>query len=236
MKNAILLAAGFGSRLKPLTLTTHKSQTIINGQSMIERQIEFLRDRGVGEINIVTGHLHETFNYLVEKYDNINLIHNEKYADYNNIYSMYIARKKLGNTFVINTDTYFHRNFIPHEISRSAYFSMHREGPCNEEWVPEYDGSTKKISQVNIVKNGHLDGVILGNLSYWTEADAVILKEKLEDAINNRDFTNLHWDQIPIENLDLIDVYVEEVHEHDMFEIDTLAELEELETLLKELS
>lgn len=235
MRNAILLAAGFGSRLKPLTLTTHKSQTKINGIPMIERQIEFLQARGVEEIIIVTGYLHETFNYLTEKYDGLRLVHNDKFAEYNNIYSMYLVKEHLGDSFVINSDTYFHNNFIPRVINRSTYFSLHREGACNEEWVPEYDQITKKISHVDIVKNDRIDGVILGNISYWTKADAVILKQGLEDALKNRDFTNLHWDQIPIENLDLIDVYVEEVHEHDMFEIDTVEELEALEVLLEKL-
>lgn len=235
MKNAIILAAGLGSRLQPLTQTTHKAQTKINGQPMIERQIEFLRARGVEEIIIVTGYLHETFDYLVEKYHGIKLIHNDKFAEYNNIYSMHIVKEYLGDTFVINSDTYFHHNFIPNKINCSTYFSIHRAGPCNEEWIPEYDKTTKKIYNVNIVKNDYINGVILGNISYWTKDDAVILKEKLDEAINERDFTVLHWDQIPIENLDLIDVYVEEVNEYDMFEIDTLEELRELEVLLKQL-
>lgn len=234
MRNAIILAAGFGSRLRPLTLTTHKAQTKVNGVPMIERQIEFLRERGVEEIIVVTGYLHETFNYLVENY-NVKLIHNDKFAEYNNIYSMYVAMNYLGDSFVINSDTYFHNNFIPREINRSTYFSLYREGDCNEEWVPEYDLQTEKINHVNIVKNDRIDGVILGNISYWTKDDADILKEKMEDAIKNRDFKVLHWDQIPIENLNLIDVYVQEVHEHDMFEIDTLEELETLEKLLREI-
>ncbi|MEG1016091.1 MAG: NTP transferase domain-containing protein, partial [Bacilli bacterium] len=73
---AILLAAGMGSRLRPLTLTTPKSLTIVNGKPLAERQIEFLREKGIDEIIIVTGYLNEKFEYLKEKYG-VKLIYND---------------------------------------------------------------------------------------------------------------------------------------------------------------
>ena len=64
---AILLAAGMGTRLRPLTLTTPKSLVKVNGQPILERQIEFLKEKGINEIIIVTGYLKEKFDYLKEK-------------------------------------------------------------------------------------------------------------------------------------------------------------------------
>ena len=58
---AILLAAGMGTRLRPLTLDTPKSLIEVNGRPLLERQIEFLRERGVEEIIEVTGYLAEKF-------------------------------------------------------------------------------------------------------------------------------------------------------------------------------
>ena len=63
---AILLAAGMGTRLRPLTLTTPKSLVKVNGQPILERQIEFLKEKGINEIIIVTGYLKEKFDYLKE--------------------------------------------------------------------------------------------------------------------------------------------------------------------------
>lgn len=71
---AILLAAGMGTRLRPLTLTTPKSLVEVNGKPMLERQIEFLREIEIDEIIVVTGYLNEKFKYLREKYG-VKLIH-----------------------------------------------------------------------------------------------------------------------------------------------------------------
>ena len=57
--NAIIIAAGMGTRLRPLTLSTPKPLIKIFGKPMIERNIEFLLEKGLKEIIIVTGYLRE---------------------------------------------------------------------------------------------------------------------------------------------------------------------------------
>ncbi|HEM5280374.1 TPA: NTP transferase domain-containing protein, partial [Streptococcus suis] len=61
---AIILAAGMGTRLRPLTLTTPKSLIKVGGETLIERQIKFLREACVNEIIVVTGYLSEKFQFL----------------------------------------------------------------------------------------------------------------------------------------------------------------------------
>lgn len=229
--NAIILAAGLGSRLRPLTLETPKSQIKVNGIPMIERQIEFLKERGINEINVVTGYLHHKFAYLIDKY-NVNLIHNDKFADYNNIYSMYLVKEALGNSFVIDADIYLHRNFIPNKPDKSTYFSAYKVDFNNEEWVLEYDAQTKVLEKIAIVKDSKGQGRIMSGVSYWTKKDSEIIKEKLRVAIEDRDFKNLFWDYIIVENLNMLDVYVKELDSHDLFEIDTLEDLDALRKLL----
>src|SRR5215813_596789 len=98
---AIILAAGMGTRLRPLTLTTPKALTVVNGKPMLERQVEFLQDVGVSEIIVVTGYLAEKFEYLKEKYG-VKLVHNDKYDVYNNMYTMYLVREYLPDSYVID--------------------------------------------------------------------------------------------------------------------------------------
>ncbi|MBJ8133569.1 sugar phosphate nucleotidyltransferase, partial [Bacillus cereus group sp. N3] len=103
---AILLAAGMGTRLRPLTLTKPKSLVEVNGKPMLERQIEYLQEIGIDEIIVVTGYLSEKFNYLVDKYENIRLVYNDKYNVYNNIYTMYVVREYLADAYVVDADVY----------------------------------------------------------------------------------------------------------------------------------
>ena len=93
---AILLAAGMGTRLRPLTYTTPKSLIVVDGQPLLERQIEHLRAIGIDDIFVVTGYLSENFSYLEER--GVNLIHNSKYDKYNNIYTMYLVKDLLGDS------------------------------------------------------------------------------------------------------------------------------------------
>ena len=93
---AIILAAGMGTRLRPITLTTPKSLIEVAGTSLIERQIEFLRAKGIEDIIVVTGYLAEKFDFLKDQYG-VTLIHNDQYESYNNFYTMYLVRHYLSD-------------------------------------------------------------------------------------------------------------------------------------------
>ena len=84
---AIILAAGLGTRLRPMTENTPKALVKVNEKPLVEYQIEFLKERGIDDIIIVVGYLKEQFDYLKEKYG-VRLVFNEKYADYNNFYQV----------------------------------------------------------------------------------------------------------------------------------------------------
>ena len=121
--NAIILAAGMGTRLSPLTDNNPKALVKVNDEAMIERQINYLKQIGINEIIVVTGYLHEKFNYLANKYD-IKLRVNDKYDLYNNSYTMYIVRDYLENTYVLEGDVYLIHNFLKDHLEMSTYFTM----------------------------------------------------------------------------------------------------------------
>ena len=109
--NAIILAAGLGSRFKDITKKEHKSLLKIGGKPNLERTIEYLKEAKVEKIIIVVGYLKEKFDYLKEKYgDIIEFVYNDKYREYNNIYSFYLAEKYFGDSFIVEADVVLFEN------------------------------------------------------------------------------------------------------------------------------
>ena len=64
VKRAIIMAAGYGTRLRPITLSTPKPLIKVNGIRMIESVIEALLKNDIREICVVTGYLAEKFDFL----------------------------------------------------------------------------------------------------------------------------------------------------------------------------
>ena len=124
---AIILAAGMGTRLRPITLTTPKSLIEVAGTSLIERQIEFLRAKGIEDIIVVTGYLAEKFDFLKDQYG-VTLIHNDQYESYNNFYTMYLVRHYLSDAYVIDADNFLVDNFLLSAPESSLYFGVAKEG------------------------------------------------------------------------------------------------------------
>ncbi len=226
---AILLAAGMGTRLRPLTENTPKSLIKINDEPLLERQVKFLKEIGVNEIHVITGYLAGKFEYLKERY-NINLIYNEHYNKYNNIYSMFLAKDFLGDSYVIDADVYLTRNFLKKDIKKSSYFSGVKD-TFEKEWKINYDDQ-QKIHNIEVVSGKNY---ILSGVSYWNNRDADIIKNilnSLADKFESEELKKLYWDDIVKENLDKLDVYIEKISTNDWYEIDNLKELEQLVILL----
>ncbi len=101
---ALLLAAGTGSRLFPLTKNSPKCLTLVNDKSILERLITNLKAQGFKRLVIVTGHLKECImDYLGEKSGDlcIEYIHSPLYKTTNNIYSLWMARNIINEPFVL---------------------------------------------------------------------------------------------------------------------------------------
>ena len=199
----------------------------INGKPLLERQVEFLKEKGINEIIVVTGYLNEKFEYLKEKYG-VKLVFNDKYDIYNNIYSMYLVREYLADSYVIDADVYINRNFIVTDINKSTYFSAYKRNVKNE-WKLCFD-ENKKVNDIEII-NG--DGFILCGVSYWSKNDGILIKNRIEEVIKMDDFTNLYWDDIVKNNLKDLDVRIKEINDDDIYEIDNIEELNMVKDIIE---
>ncbi len=227
---AILMAAGMGTRLRPLTENTPKSLIEVNGMSLLERQIVNLKEVGIDEIIVLTGYLHEKFDDIVKKYNLIKVI-NDKYDVYNNIYTMYLVRQYISDAFVIDADNYITRNFLPKtKPITSLYYSACKENIVGE-WILRHD-ENGRIFGVDIGKDGDEPSYIMSGASFWTKKDGELIAKKVEEAIDKGDFKDLYWDSIAVDNLKDMDVFIEKIHSNDIFEIDSLQDLEYLKRTL----
>ena len=224
---AIILAAGMGTRLRPLTLETPKPLIEINGESMIERQIRFIKEIGIEEIVVVTGYLKEKFQFLEEKYG-VKLIYNDKYNIYNNIYTMYLVKDYLKDSYVIEGDVYLNRNFLKKDMKNSSYFSAPKYGYKNE-WMLRIDDRDNVVK----IKTGSEAGqYIMCGVSYWNESDAKFIISKLNEYVANNDFTELFWDDIVKENIGEINIKIEKIEENDVYEIDSIEDLKNINDII----
>lgn len=221
--NAIILAAGMGTRLRPLTNDIPKCMVKVNGVPMVERQIQFLHEANIKDITLVSGYKAERLDYLKEKY-NVNIIFNEKYDICNNIYSMVKSLDIFRDTWVIEGDIYMHKNCFSQDINQSTYFAAYKQNYVNE-WGLETNDEGKLIDIV--IGNG--TGFIMSGISFWTRKDSELIKNRIQELISKNDYTNLFWDNAVIDIHKSLDINVTRFN--NIFEIDTEKELIEVERI-----
>lgn len=219
--NAIILAAGMGTRLRPLTNNQPKCMVPVCGTPMIERQIQFLHNVGIQDITLVSGYKAEKLQYLKEKYK-LNIVHNSKYDVCNNIYSLYIVKDIFADTFILEGDVYMHKNCLPQHISQSTYFSRYVEDFYNE-----WQLITNQQQLLSEIKIGSGNGNIMSGISYWTTEDATLIKQEIEQLILHTDYTNLFWDNAVLNIYPQLNIRIQTVN--DIYEIDTVNELKAVE-------
>jgi len=224
VKRAVFVAAGFGSRLVPVTLNTPKPLVRVHGKRIIDGLIDACLAAGIEEIFIVRGYLAEQFDQLLYEYPMINFIENPAYNETNNISSALCARYFLGNSYVFEADLLIRKpELIKTYQYCSNFLGYYRER--SDDWC-----FTVENGYIASHKIGGTDCYQEYGISYWDEEAGKLLAADIKAAYEMPGGKELFWTQVPLSVFrDHYKVEVRPCSEGDIVEIDTFSELKSID-------
>ena len=223
-KRAIFIAAGFGSRLVPITFNTPKPLVRVHGQRIIDGLIDACLDAGINEIYIVRGYLAEQFDQLLYKYPMIRFLENPVYNEANNISSAMVARYMLSNAYVFEADLLISNPKIITKYHYTSDFLAIKKDRTDDWCFIVKDGVIVEE------KVGGLDCWQMVGISYWNEEDGHKLSDDIKMPYEQPGGKERYWEQVPLVFCKKhYKVEVRECQENDIIEIDTFRELKAID-------
>ena len=224
VKRAVFIAAGFGSRLAPVTLNTPKPLVRVHGVRMIDTLIDAVLAAGIKEIHIVRGYLAEQFDQLLYKYPMIRFVENPDYNESNNISSALRVANLFENAYVFEADLVLKN---PGLIKKYQYTSNYLGCPVKrtDDWCLIARNGVIKKTQV-----GGTDCYRWIGVSYWSREDGKKLKKHIPAVYRQPGGKERLWDMVPLEYFkNEYRVEVRACAEDDIMEIDSMQELQDID-------
>ena len=226
VKRAIFLAAGFGSRMVPITLNTPKPLVLVKGKRIIETLLDSVVKAEIPEIIIVTGYLGEQFEVLLKKYPNIKLIENKLYNEANNISSAYLIKDLLPNSYVLESDLILYNSNLIRKYEYHSNF-LGKYVDVTDDWCFE-----AKNNIITKQKIGGYNCHQMYGISYYDAKDGEQLSKDIDKIYNMPGGKEKYWDQIPLDVCKQnYKIAVRECFEGDIVEIDTFNELKKIDPI-----
>ena len=220
VRKAVILAAGFGSRLAPVTLDTPKPLVKVNGVRIIDTLLDALIAKGITNITIVRGYKKEQFDQLLEKYPTIHFIDNPEYNITNNISSAVHAIDILNCCYICEADLYITN---PDVVNKYEYCSNYLGAKVAEtdDWCFK-----KKNGVASEYQMGGTDCYQAFGISYWDGKDVEKLKTDLRKVYASRGGKENLWEAVPLKIMkNNYRLEIRKCHKSDIIEIDNFIEL-----------
>ena len=193
---AIILAAGSGSRLHEITGGLPKPLVDINGNSLIQRQIDLLKEKNIDKIIVVTGFKSNEF-----KLKDVSYIDDLEYDKHDQLGSLIAAESELNDDIIITFgDILFDNDIIEQVLSAQSDFAAAIDLDWTESYEKRIDNPIELAGKVlvkdekilefsenlPIKKDGFLIGEFLGIIK-MKKIGAEIFRQSLHDLIQNHD-------------------------------------------------
>jgi len=151
---AIILAAGEGKRLRPLTNNTPKCLVNLFGKSLLQQQIETFRSCKIDDISVVTGHLNQMINF-----ENITYFQNPNFKTTNMVETLFCAKEKLTNSVIVSYgDIIFEKNVLQKLIDSNDDISVVIDKNWKKYWEMRFDNPLNDIESL-ILDDGYISNI-----------------------------------------------------------------------------
>lgn len=234
---AIILAAGVGSRLRPITDHKPKTMVTVNNKPMISYIVESLLTSGIKHIIVCVGYRSEQLiEYLTDQYGEraeFNFVVNSAYETTNNMYSLYLARDFLHDDVILmNADLVFDNSIIKSLVENDG------------NWIAVDKGRYMEESMKVIVNNNRINKIskeVSREDSYGCSIDIYkfdhtatkILHNEIIRIIEEEEDLN-QWTEVLLDNVfneGLIVAHPMDIEGRNWFEIDNYDDLSNAELL-----
>ncbi len=220
VKRAIIMAAGFGSRMAPVTLDTPKPLVKVNGKRIIDTLLDALYEKDIKDIIIITGYKKEQFYQLLEKYPTIKFVDNPDYNKENNISSMMKVIDYIDRCYICEADLLVSNNDL---ILKYQYTSNYLGAKVvqTDDWCFKKSGG-----YISKYQMGGEDCYQAFGISYWNLEDSKKLREDLPKVYKGRAGKEKFWESaaLTVYKKDF-KIEIRKCHKTDIVEIDNFWEL-----------
>ncbi|MFA6036968.1 MAG: phosphocholine cytidylyltransferase family protein [Legionellales bacterium] len=241
---AIILAAGVGSRIRPLTDNCHKSLLKIEDKPILEMMINNILDCGITEVIFVLGYLQEQIKAFVSNkfpYLNVAYLVNENYAATNTGYSLMLAEKHVGNSSFIkfDADVVFDKNILKNliECDYENSLCIDKNIQLNTEEIKVIIGTNNLVVKAN--KSVHPADAIGESIGIEKISNATAIKLfaelrlMMEDKSKHQEYYEAAYEQL-IEQQ--VPFYALDITGLKWIEIDTLEDFNEATNIFGEIT
>ncbi len=225
VRRALIIGAGFGSRMVPITLNTPKPLVRVNGKRIVDTMIDALHGAGITDITLVRGYLSEQFDQLLYQYPDLKFRQNPLFNEANTISSVLQVTDLIENAYICEADLLVRNPSIirPYQY-QSNYLGVYTQR--TDDWclIPDQKGYARRMTQGG-TNCYHMYGV-----SFWTAEDGSRLAQRLQDLWqmpggHERFFDNAVFDVFPQD----FNLLIRPCQPEDIIEIDTFRELKAID-------